>query len=335
MYAFPLLVCVLLADMMMMTASAPRSEEAAHAGRGEIRVRGSGAPELDQAAFHDFVLEEGGNIVATNWFLYLCSDSEARCGLLLPSYEALGRKLEDQLNGIVEETPIGQTASVRFAKVDCFAELELCGELGVSDYPTIVHYREQVRISDWTSVRKSQGQGLYPWLQEELGLRGSRNLRAGRRTAPLAELSAPPDATCGFIAIASRAVAAAAAAASGSAADDSPVSFTDMTPAGVPRGPDIGAREALCLAVLVIALLATIVRLGRAGWLLLNAASSELKARCSQQKAHPPQTVWDFTEESSTPAVGSGYVRTQLQLPRISSTSTRLGGTALRQTIML
>merc|ERR1719343_1266406 len=96
--------------------------------------------------------------------VYFCAENSENCQLLLPSYENLGRKLEDKIN--VDQT--GATA-VRFAKLDCTMESTLCNEFRITQYPFVIHYHRHVNVANWTSAAKSKI-GLYPWLQGELGL---------------------------------------------------------------------------------------------------------------------------------------------------------------------
>lgn len=151
----------------------------------EIIVRGLGIVEFDASTFRSHVIQAApGNSDPASWIVYFCAKESEKCQLLLPSYENLGRKLEDKVN-----TNQLESLSVRFAKLDCTAESTLCSELGIHEYPIVMHYYQHEKVANWTSVSKSNI-GLYPWLQGELGLSSSRLRGQGSCTATATSTSA-------------------------------------------------------------------------------------------------------------------------------------------------
>jgi len=115
------------------------------------------ASALNRFTFSGNVLENIGDVVE-NWIVMFCPGWHEKCQSLLPSYELLGVQWEDKLNTAL------MSSKVRFAKVDCATEKALCVSLGIDDYPSVVHYREQQRVNAWFGGAP----GLVRWVKEEL-----------------------------------------------------------------------------------------------------------------------------------------------------------------------
>jgi hypothetical protein len=115
------------------------------------------ASALNRFTFAGNVLDSIGDIV-DHWFVMFCPGWHEKCQSLLPSYELLGVQWEDKLNtGLMSST-------VRFAKVDCATEKALCVSLGIDDYSSVVHYRQQQHVNAWFGGAP----GLVRWIKEEL-----------------------------------------------------------------------------------------------------------------------------------------------------------------------
>mmetsp|Transcript_35309 Transcript_35309/g.64090 ORF Transcript_35309/g.64090 Transcript_35309/m.64090 type:complete len:320 (+) Transcript_35309:91-1050(+) len=123
------------------------------------------ASRLNRYNFAGNVLRGTGD-QAKHWIVIFCTDWHERCHALVPSYELLGAQWEEKLN---ENSLFG--SSVRFAKVDCATEKELCTSQGVEDYPTVKHYEQGRDVGMWTSGAP----GLVRWVKQEL---------TGKRSAP-------------------------------------------------------------------------------------------------------------------------------------------------------
>mmetsp|Transcript_127827 Transcript_127827/g.221645 ORF Transcript_127827/g.221645 Transcript_127827/m.221645 type:complete len:319 (+) Transcript_127827:91-1047(+) len=116
------------------------------------------ASRLNRYNFAGNVLRGTGDH-AKHWIVIFCTDWHERCHALVPSYELLGAQWEEKLN---ENSLFG--SSVRFAKVDCATEKELCTSQGVEDYPTVKHYEQGRDVGMWTSGAP----GLVRWVKQEL-----------------------------------------------------------------------------------------------------------------------------------------------------------------------
>mmetsp|Transcript_78491 Transcript_78491/g.142954 ORF Transcript_78491/g.142954 Transcript_78491/m.142954 type:complete len:319 (-) Transcript_78491:76-1032(-) len=116
------------------------------------------ASRLNRYNFAGNVLRGTGD-QAKHWIVIFCTDWHERCHALVPSYELLGAQWEEKLN---ENSLFG--SSVRFAKVDCATEKELCTSQGVEDYPTVKHYEQGRDVGMWTSGAP----GLVRWVKQEL-----------------------------------------------------------------------------------------------------------------------------------------------------------------------
>jgi len=103
------------------------------------------------------VLENKGDVVE-DWIVMFCPGWHEKCQSLLPSYELLGVQWEDKLNTAL------MSSRVRFAKVDCATEKRLCVSLGIDDYPSVIHYKQQQRVNAWFGGAP----GLVRWVKEEL-----------------------------------------------------------------------------------------------------------------------------------------------------------------------
>mmetsp|Transcript_35169 Transcript_35169/g.64329 ORF Transcript_35169/g.64329 Transcript_35169/m.64329 type:complete len:282 (-) Transcript_35169:28-873(-) len=116
------------------------------------------ALRLSRYNFAGNVLHGTGNHVK-QWVIIFCTDWHERCRGLVPSYELLGAQWEEKLNAenIFE-------SSVRFAKVDCAVEKELCISQEVDDYPTVMRYQNGHIMGIWTGGAP----GLVRWIKQEL-----------------------------------------------------------------------------------------------------------------------------------------------------------------------
>lgn len=112
---------------------------------------------LNRFTFAGNVLEGNGDLV-DHWIVMFCPGWHDKCQSLLPSYELLGVQWENKLNRDL------MTSSVRFVKVDCATEKSLCASLGIDDYPSVVHYRNQQRVASW----HGGSPGLVRFVKQEL-----------------------------------------------------------------------------------------------------------------------------------------------------------------------
>lgn len=130
------------------------------------------ASALNRFTFSGNVLDNIGDVVE-HWFVMFCPGWHEKCQSLLPSYELLGVQWEDKLNTAL------MSSKVRFAKVDCATEKALCVSLGIDDYPSVLHYREQQQVNAWFGGAP----GLVRWVKEELQ---PPKRRASTKTRPVA-----------------------------------------------------------------------------------------------------------------------------------------------------
>lgn len=116
------------------------------------------ASQLNRYIFQGNVLHGTGDQVK-HWMVIFCTDWHEKCKGLVPSYELLGAQWEEKLNA----GDIFQS-SVRFAKVDCATDKELCNSQGIEDYPTVTHYQHGKAIGTWAGGAP----GLVRWVKQEL-----------------------------------------------------------------------------------------------------------------------------------------------------------------------
>lgn len=116
------------------------------------------ASQLNRYIFQGNVLHGTGDQVK-HWMVIFCTDWHEKCKGLVPSFELLGAQWEEKLNA----GDIFQS-SVRFAKVDCATDKELCNSQGIEDYPTVTHYQHGKAIGTWTGGAP----GLVRWVKQEL-----------------------------------------------------------------------------------------------------------------------------------------------------------------------
>jgi hypothetical protein len=115
------------------------------------------ASALNRFTFSGNIFDNVGDVVE-HWFVMFCPGWHEKCQRLLPSYELLGVQWEDKLNTAL------MSSKVRFAKVDCATEKALCVSLGIDDYPSVVHYRQQQQVNAWFGGAP----GLVRWVKDEL-----------------------------------------------------------------------------------------------------------------------------------------------------------------------
>jgi len=129
------------------------------------------ASQLNRYNFAGNVLLGTGDHVK-HWVLIFCTEWHEKCRGLVPSFELLGAQWEEKLNS-------GDLfgSSVRFAKVDCATDKELCNSEGVEDYPTVMHYQHGQRMGRWAGGAP----GLVRWVKQELtGTKAKQSPRVER-----------------------------------------------------------------------------------------------------------------------------------------------------------
>jgi len=111
--------------------------------------------ELDDASFRTSVLAKT-NEAASHWVVLFYSKTDLQATGMMPSLETMFARLKERHQH--------GSSKARFGKLDCSRHTDLCGEVGVDSFPTVLRYRQAERAGSWTSGAK----GLLPWLQEEL-----------------------------------------------------------------------------------------------------------------------------------------------------------------------
>lgn len=160
------------------TAPAPPPESAAD--RIALRQHRESSA-LNRFTFAGNVLEGTGDQVE-HWIVMFCPGWHEKCQGLLPSYELLGVQWENKLNKDV------MSSGVRFAKVDCATEKALCVSLDIDDYPSVVHYRNNQRVSSW----HGGAPGLVRFVKQEL--EGSKRRPARSKVGKSPKVMATCDA---------------------------------------------------------------------------------------------------------------------------------------------
>eukprot|EP00927_Polykrikos_kofoidii_P050295 TRINITY_DN44202_c0_g1_i1.p1 TRINITY_DN44202_c0_g1~~TRINITY_DN44202_c0_g1_i1.p1 ORF type:complete len:257 (-),score=49.48 TRINITY_DN44202_c0_g1_i1:40-810(-) len=96
-----------------------------------------------------------------NWVVLFCVSWLEGCQAMKQSFESTAELVQDEQNA---DAMIRRR--VRFAEVDCATDKVLCNEQLVDGYPTVVHYRRSVRVSEWVPSVKGTS-GFHAWVSEE------------------------------------------------------------------------------------------------------------------------------------------------------------------------
>mmetsp|Transcript_69283 Transcript_69283/g.180484 ORF Transcript_69283/g.180484 Transcript_69283/m.180484 type:complete len:497 (+) Transcript_69283:124-1614(+) len=98
-----------------------------------------------------------------NWIVMFCYSWYEPCQDIMDPYSAWSRDWEAKLNQDLF------TTRVRFARVDCATDKELCNAQDVEGYPHIKQYSEGVAVAKWTGGRQKDAARLAKWLTKRLG----------------------------------------------------------------------------------------------------------------------------------------------------------------------
>mmetsp|Transcript_46618 Transcript_46618/g.124574 ORF Transcript_46618/g.124574 Transcript_46618/m.124574 type:complete len:488 (+) Transcript_46618:119-1582(+) len=98
-----------------------------------------------------------------NWVVMFCYSWYEPCQDIMDPYSAWSRDWEAKLNQDLF------TTRVRFARVDCATDKELCNAQDVEGYPHIKQYSEGVAVAKWTGGRQKDAARLAKWLTKRLG----------------------------------------------------------------------------------------------------------------------------------------------------------------------
>jgi len=135
---------------------------------------------LNKVTFEGNVLKPTG-AKTEHWIINFCAEWYEPCQALAPVFTDLGARWEEYLD---KGSLI--TAGVRFAQVDCAVDKVLCNEMGVEDYPTIVHYHKQEKLASWAAqgwtgeAMKLDAPRLARWLRQQIGREGEEASAAAK-----------------------------------------------------------------------------------------------------------------------------------------------------------
>eukprot|EP00747_Dinoflagellata_sp_TGD_P161867 gnl/TRDRNA2_/TRDRNA2_178852_c0_seq1.p1 gnl/TRDRNA2_/TRDRNA2_178852_c0~~gnl/TRDRNA2_/TRDRNA2_178852_c0_seq1.p1 ORF type:complete len:265 (-),score=62.34 gnl/TRDRNA2_/TRDRNA2_178852_c0_seq1:66-860(-) len=142
---------------------------------------------LNRVTFEGNVLQPTG-AKTEHWIINFCAHWYEPCQALAPHFSDLGAQWEKSLDkGALF------TAGVRFAQVDCAVDKVLCNEMGVEDYPTVMHYHQQEKLASWTAqgwtgeAMAQDAPRLARWLRQQIGREGEE-ARAAAKAAKLKKL---------------------------------------------------------------------------------------------------------------------------------------------------
>jgi len=115
---------------------------------------------LGRHTFKQTVLPALGNTVE-HWIVLFCYNWWEPCQHIADPYSAFAGEWEGKLNQDLF------TKHVRFAKVDCATDKELCNAQDVEGYPHIKHYVKGSVIAKWTGGRETDSLRLAKWLGKQ------------------------------------------------------------------------------------------------------------------------------------------------------------------------
>lgn len=174
----------LIAALSISSTLAAEGSEAAALQFPEIHPEAS---QLNRYNFAGNVLLGTGDHVK-HWVVIFCTEWHEKCRGLVPSFELLGAQWEEKLNS-------GDLfgSSVRFAKVDCATDKELCNSEDVEDYPTAMHYQHGQRMGRWAGGAP----GLVRWVKQELtGTRAKQSSHVQRGQGISKRVASEHSASC-------------------------------------------------------------------------------------------------------------------------------------------
>lgn len=125
----------------------------------------NGTALLSRFSFRESILsgEEG---LIDHWVVEYCVHWWEPCQMIAPHYDAVGRKMEEELNA---ERAV--TRRVRFARVNCAMDKVLCNEMGIKDYMVVKHYYEHKEVGSYKlnprTIEKKKDK-FVQWLRTQL-----------------------------------------------------------------------------------------------------------------------------------------------------------------------
>lgn len=117
---------------------------------------------LNQYTFNGNVLQGAGDLVE-HWVVLFCTDWFEPCEDIQTLYSDLSSHWQEKLNSASL-----LTSSVRFVKVDCAVDKELCNSQNVESYPTVAHYFQNQQLSLWAGGTVADLKRLPGWIQTQL-----------------------------------------------------------------------------------------------------------------------------------------------------------------------
>jgi hypothetical protein len=102
-----------------------------------------------------------------HWIVFYCVDWYELCQGVWEEYKTMAIHWERQL---AHNASSWQATAVRFAEVDCATDKALCNANNIQEYPSVQHFRNGRRVSDWDLARgaTSLSKDISRWIRQEL-----------------------------------------------------------------------------------------------------------------------------------------------------------------------